>query len=74
MNEQMNVVPSMISCKDLDYLTDMFNRNYGAYKASVNASNSVTDPELKETLVNASGIFRETMMKILNILNGGKNE
>lgn len=74
MNEQMNAVPSMISCKDLDYLSDMFNWNYGAYKATVNAESSVADEELKQVLTNASGIFKETMMKVLNILNGGENE
>ena len=74
MSEQMNVVPNMISGKDLDYLSDMFNWNYGAYKCAVNASNSVTDEELKQALVSATGLFRDNMMKVLNILNGGLNE
>ena len=74
MNEQMNAVPTMISCKDLDYLSDMFNWNYGAYKSSINACNSVNDEELKQALTKATNIFRETITKILDILNGGQNE
>ena len=41
MENNFNTVPNMISCKDLDYLSDMFNWNYGAYKSSSNAINSV---------------------------------
>ena len=36
-------VPNIISCKDLDYLSDMFNWNYGAYKSSYSASNRVKE-------------------------------
>ena len=45
MQETYNEVPNIISSKDLDYLSDMFNWNYGAYKSSLNASNEVTDQE-----------------------------
>ena len=45
-------VPNMISGKDLDYLTDTFNWNYGAYKCAFNASNEVLDETLKNTLLN----------------------
>lgn len=68
-------VPNIISGKDLDYLSDMFNWNYGAYKSSYNASNSVEDIEIKDTLVRASNMFYNNMNKVLNILNnGGSNE
>ena len=43
MNIEYEEVPNMISCKDLDYLSDMFQWNYGAYKCSYNASDSVGD-------------------------------
>ena len=66
-------VPNMISCKDLDYLSDMFNWNYGAYKSSSNAINSVSDSEIKDMLNKASNIFQGNISKILNILNGGGN-
>ena len=68
-------VPNMISCKDLDYLSDMFNWNYGAYKSSSNAINSVSDSEIKDMLSKACNVFWGNISKILNILNeGGNNE
>lgn len=71
MNEIYDVVPNIISGKDLDYLSDMFNWNYGAYKTTLNALNSVQDEELKNTLSKSSNIFHSSMTKILNILNNG---
>lgn len=75
MKNNFNTVPNMISCKDLDYLSDMFNWNYGAYKSSSNAINSVNDVEIKDMLSKASNVFQGNISKILNILNeGGNNE
>ena len=75
MENNFNAVPNMISCKDLDYLSDMFNWNYGAYKSSSNAINSVNDSEIKGILSKASNVFQGNISKILNILNeGGNNE
>ena len=50
MNLNYEEVPNIISGKDLDYLCDMFNWNYGAYKSSYNAKESVTDDEIKNTM------------------------
>ena len=75
MEKNYSAVPNMISCKDLDYLSDMFNWNYGAYKSSSNAINSVSDSEIKDMLSKASNVFQGNISKILNILNeGGNNE
>ena len=75
MNETYDVVPDIISGKDLDYLSDMFNWNYGAYKSTYNANDNVKDEELKRVLTKASNIFERNLNKILNILcNGGENE
>ena len=75
MNQTYDVVPDIISGKDLDYLSDMFNCNYGAYKTSLNASNSVSDEELRSVLYKAANTFHGVMTKLLNILNnGGNNE
>ena len=73
MENNFNAVPNMISCKDLDYLSDMFNWNYGAYKSSSNAINSVNDSEIKDMLSKASTVFQGNISRILNILNGGGN-
>ena len=75
MQQTYNEVPNIISTKDLDYLSDMFNWNYGAYKSSLNAANSVNDEELSTMLQKASNIFHSNMTKVLNIINnGGNNE
>ena len=39
-------VPNIISGKDLDYLTDIFNWNYSAYKSTINMSDEITDDDL----------------------------
>ena len=76
MNElNYEEVPNIISGKDLDYLSDMFNWNYGAYKSSVNAISSVNDGEIKNVLEKCANIFHNTMNDILSIINsGGNNE
>ena len=75
MQETYNAVPNIISSKDLDYLSDMFNWHYGAYKTNFNASKSVNDEELSMILQKASNVFQGNMTKILNIINnGGSNE
>lgn len=74
MSEKYDTVPNIISCKDLDYLSDMFNWNYGAYKKALNASKNVSDESLGTQLENISTIFRNELDNILNIINeGGQN-
>lgn len=68
-------VPNIITGKDLDYLSDMFNWNYGALKSNLNALNEVSDNEIKEMIERSINIFKDTIMDILSILaNGGINE
>ena len=67
-------VPNIIIGKDLDYLSDAFNWNYGAYKSSINASDMVEDDELSEHLDKASEVFHKGMTTITSILAGGNNE
>lgn len=67
----MEKVPSVISSKDLDYLSDMFNFNYGAYKCMKNAYNNIQDIEIKNIINKASNLFYNNMNKILNILERG---
>ena len=75
MNLNYEEVPNIISGKDLDYLCDMFNWNYGAYKSSYNAVETVTDEEVKNMIISSQELFKNNMNKILNILNrGGRNE
>ena len=63
-------VPNIITGKDLDYLSDMFNWNYGAYKNTYNSIESVTDNEIKSLLEDASRLFDDNMNNVLDILGG----
>lgn len=75
MQQTYDVVPDIISGKDLDYLSDMFSWTYGAYKSTYNAISSVQNVELKNVLENASNVFKNNLTKVLNIINnGGSNE
>ena len=68
-------VPTIISTKDLDYLEDMFNWNYLAYKKMVNSIDMINNLEIEETIEKAGDTFKENMNIILDILNeGGTNE
>ena len=68
-------VPDIISNKDLDYLVDMFNWNYLAYKKIVNYIDMVNNLEIEEIMEKAGNTFNEIMQEILDILKqGGNNE
>lgn len=68
-------VPNIITGKDLDYLSDMFNWNYGAFKSNFNAINQVNDSEIKELIEKNTNEFKDTIMNILSILaSGGAHE
>ena len=71
--ESLNKVPNIITVKDLDYLSDMFNWNYGAYKSTYNSLEKITDEEIKNMIERAVTLFHINMNNILNIL-GGTNE
>ena len=66
-------VPNIITGKDLDYLSDMFNWNYSVYKNTFNAIDKVSDEEIKSMLTKALEIFYRNMNNVLNILNCGVN-
>lgn len=70
MENTYNVVPNIITGKDLDYLSDMFEWNYGAYKSTCSASKNVTEEDIKEMLTKASNIFHSNLELILNVLGG----
>lgn len=71
MNLNYNEVPNIISGKDLDYLSDIFTWNYGAYKQVSNSIKSVNDEEIRNVLQKASNLFLDNMNKTLEILEGG---
>ena len=72
--ENYNVVPNIITGKDLDYLSDMFTWNYGAYKSSYNSLDKINDPDVKEMTERVVSLFHGNMLSILDILKEGENE
>lgn len=72
--DNMEKVPSMISTKDLDYLTDIFNWNYGAFKSVINMESEFTDKALSKCARKVSNLFMNNMDTVLDILGGEDNE
>ena len=73
-NKIYNEAPMIITGKDLDYLSDMFNWNFTTAKKALNYSNNVTDNEIKEELLYIFDMHKQICNGLLNILNGGENE
>ena len=65
-------VPNIISGKDLDYLKDIFNWNYSAYKSTINMSDEITDDDLLDILKKCTNLFYDNMINTLDILERGK--
>lgn len=72
--DNMEKVPSMISTKDLDYLTDIFNWNYGAFKSVINTESEFTDKAFSKCARKVSDLFMNNMDTVLDILGGEDNE
>ena len=70
-NKIYNEVPNIITGKDLDYLSDMFNWNYEALKKMNVAVNQVTDEEIKNLLEKGYNLFKNNLNITLSILNEG---
>lgn len=66
-------VPNIITGKDLDYLSDMFNWNYGAFKCTYDSINNTKDEELKNIMIESNNIFKDSINEILDIMLGGLN-
>ena len=70
-NKIYTKVPNIITGKDLDYLSDMFNWNYEALKKMNVAVNQVTDEQLKNVLEKGYNLFKNNLNVTLSILNEG---
>ena len=62
------VVPNIISGKDLDYLSDIYNWNFNACKLANHFIYEVKDEEIKELLINVAQVHKEHFRAVLNIL------
>lgn len=61
-------VPAMISGKDLDYLSDIYNWNFNACKLANHFKEEVQDEEIKDLLNRAADMHKEHAKAVLNIL------
>lgn len=74
-NKEYTEVPNIITGKDLDYLSDMFNWNYEALKKMNVAVSQVEDEQIKEVVEKGYNLFKNNLNVVLSILNeGGQNE
>lgn len=64
----MEKVPTMISTKDLAYLSDIFEWNFTACKKACHFAKEVTDSQIKEMLMEVSNMHKEICEEIVKIL------
>lgn len=67
--QNYETVPAVISCKDLDYLSDIYNWNFNACKLANHFVALVSDNEIKELLQQISDMHKEHVKAVINILN-----
>lgn len=66
--QNYEVVPNIISGKDLDYLSDVYNWNFNACKLANNFANEVTDEEIKKLFEKVADMHMQHCKAVLNIL------
>lgn len=71
--KEYNEVPNVISVKDLEYLTDIFNWSYMAYKISINTAVDISDDTLRKHIEKTSKVFMNSMENVLDILEEGED-
>lgn len=69
MNKEYDEVPTIISGKDLDYLTDMFNWNYDAVKFANFSYVNATDGELKDLFLDIKNVHLNNLSIITDLLD-----
>ena len=74
-NKIYNEVPNILTGKDLDYLSDMFQWNYEGLKKTNAGIHNVENEEIKIMLEKGFHLFKNNLNVVLSILNdGGSNE
>lgn len=72
--KEMKKVPQIITGKDLDYLSDMFNWNYLVYKRFSDSLNKVTNKEIQDHISTVVDVVYQNMVSVVDIISGGINE
>ncbi len=65
----MNTVPTMISTKDLAYLTDIFNWNFIAVKKANHYLQEIQDEDVKKVVQKFKNAHQKMCERIVNILS-----
>ena len=69
MAKYEEVPVDIITGKDLDYLSDMFQWNYCAFKNFCNSADYITDQQISEFFGKTCDLFENNMTEILEIIN-----
>lgn len=64
----MELIPKMISTKDLLYLSDLFEINYLAFKKVSSYIKMIQDKEIKDTLERMKNLHEDHLHYIISIL------
>lgn len=71
MNDRYALVPEdILTGKDLDYLSDMFQWNYGALKSVNDSISSINDKEIIDIMQRAVELFDDNLNDVLDTLGG----
>ena len=63
-------VPNIITGKDLDYLSDMFNWNYNAFKCIYNVLDKIENDNIKQLMIDSKNLFKDSINEVLSIIGG----
>lgn len=74
MSKLENVPDNIITGKDLDYLCDMFQWNYCAFKKTCNDIEYIDNQEIAELFGEVSDMFDTNLNTILEIINNPGGE
>lgn len=71
-----NTVPVMLTGKDLDYLSDMFDWNSVACKKAYHYMTELQNEELKQLTEEVRNVHHNNLIKIIDTITtiGGQNE
>ncbi len=74
MNEKYSKAPNILTCKDLDYLKDIFGWHYTTYKLMINSLDYIEDKSVYEMINECVKLFEEHMNLVIKLVKDGINE
>lgn len=74
MNLNYEEVPNILTCKDMDYLSDMFDWNMQIVKCTYTAKEQIKNEYIKQLFEEAQNKHQNILNNILSIIEGGQNE